>query len=186
VTENDKNNLAVRTFIQENLRKNVQQTPDSEQDSALPEKEKNTIIDPVPNEHFTINPIFKNTNFTTQKKCFIRLSNDDEKLFAALCEVLNSVNLKGVKAKGLEGVKVLDALWQEINEAELLILDISEKNTTAFYELGLAHTLGKEVILLVQDARELPFDFKKFKHIIYEKNETGMERLKAELEAYLE
>jgi len=47
-------------------------------------------------------------------------------------------------------------------------------------------TLGKEVILLVQDARELPFDFKKFKHIIYEKNEGGMERLKAELEAYLD
>ncbi len=188
VTENDKSNLAVRTFIQENLRKNVQQTPDNEQDNLFSENkknEKNAIIEPASNEEFTINPIFKNTNFTTQKKCFIRLSNDDEMLFDALCEVLNSVNLEGVKSKGLESVKVLDRLWQEINESELLILDISEKNTTAFYELGLAHTLGKEVILLVQDARELPFDFKKFKHIIYEKNEGGMERLKAELEAYL-
>ncbi len=189
VTENDKNNLAVRTFIQENLRKNVQQTPDNEQDNLFAEKEKqekNTVVESTSNEHFTINPIFKNTNYTTQKKCFIRLSNNDEMLFSALSEVLKSVGLEGVQSKGLEGVKVLDVLWQEINESELLILDISEKNTTAFYELGLAHTLGKEVILLVQDARELPFDFKKFKHIIYEKNEDGIERLKAELEAYLD
>lgn len=188
VTENDKNNLAVRTFIQENLRKSVQQVPDNEQNNSFSEKEKhekNTIVEPASNEHFTIKPIFKNTKFTTQKKCFIRLSNDDEMLFAALCEVLSWVNLEGIKSKGLEGVKVLNTLWQKINESELLILDISGKNTTAFYELGLAHTLGKEVILLVQDARELPFDFKKFKHIIYEKNEEGIERLKAELEAYL-
>jgi len=185
VTENDKNNLAVRTFIQKNLRKNTQQIPDNQEDSLFPEKEKNTVVAPAENDNFTVNPIFKNTNFTSQKKCFIRLSNDDEMLFGALCEVLGSANLEGVKSKGLEGVKVLDTLWQHINESALLILDISESNTTAFYELGLAHTLGKEVILLVQDARELPFDFKRFKHIIYEKNEDGMERLKAELEAYL-
>jgi len=189
VTENDKNNLAIRTFIQENLSKSVQQTTDNEQDNSFSENkknEKNAIVEPAPNEHFTIHPIFKNTKFAIQKKCFIRLSNDDEMLFATLCEVLNSVNLEGIRSKSLEGVKALDALWQEINESELLILDISGKNTTAFYELGLAHTLGKEVILLVQDARELPFDFKKFKHIIYEKSEEGMKRLKAELEAYLD
>lgn len=36
-----------------------------------------------------------------------------------------------------------------------------------FYEVGYAHALGKRVILLTQDASDIPFDLKHYSHIIY-------------------
>ena len=53
---------------------------------------------------------------------------------------------------------ITDQIWQGIRRAEVLVADITGTNPNVFYELGLAHALGKEVILLSQSREPPPFD----------------------------
>ena len=55
-----------------------------------------------------------------------------------------------------------------------------------YYEVGYAHALGKEVILLTQRADDLPFDLRGFNHIVYEGRITVLkEKLAQRLKAML-
>ena len=54
-----------------------------------------------------------------------------------------------------------------------VICDLSGKNANVFYEAGIAHTLGKEVILLTQHETDVPFDLRHIRHIRYLNNEEG-------------
>jgi hypothetical protein len=41
-------------------------------------------------------------------------------------------------------------MWESINRARFLVVDLTQRNPNVFYEVGLAHALGKEVLLLTQ------------------------------------
>jgi hypothetical protein len=53
---------------------------------------------------------------------------------------------------------ITNQFWNEIRKAEVVVADISDENPNVFYELGLAHALGKEVIMIGQGASKRPFD----------------------------
>lgn len=63
--------------------------------------------------------------------------------------------------------RILDRIYNQINKADIIIADMSNKNPNVFYETGYAHALNKRVMLLTQDADDIPFDLKHFPHIIY-------------------
>lgn len=70
--------------------------------------------------------------------------------------------------------RILDRIYNQINKADLIIADMSNKNPNVFYEVGYSHALNKNVILLTQKAEDIPFDFKHFPHIIYENKITNL------------
>ncbi len=41
------------------------------------------------------------------------------------------------------------------------------RNPNVFYEVGYAHALGKIVLLLTQNAEDIPFDLKHRPHTVY-------------------
>ena len=49
-------------------------------------------------------------------------------------------------------------MLKEITHADLLIADVSGRDPHVFYELGYAHALGKKVIVIVQDPKDIPVD----------------------------
>ena len=53
---------------------------------------------------------------------------------------------------------VTDQIWQGIRRSDVVVADISGHNPNVFYELGLAHALGKEVVLITQPGEKSPFD----------------------------
>lgn len=53
---------------------------------------------------------------------------------------------------------ILDDIWVELTSADFVIADISGQNPNVYYELGMAHTLAKPVILLSQSTDDVPFD----------------------------
>jgi hypothetical protein len=73
---------------------------------------------------------------------------------------------------------ILERIYNQISKADIIISDMSTKNPNVFYETGYAHALGKKVILLTQDANDIPFDLKHYAHIVYGKS---VAKLKAEL-----
>jgi hypothetical protein len=51
---------------------------------------------------------------------------------------------------------------REIEQAAIVIAEITSANPNLFYELGYAHALGKPTILLAQREAKLPFDIQSF------------------------
>ena len=63
---------------------------------------------------------------------------------------------------------ITDQIWHGIRRAEVIVADISGNNPNVFYELGLAHALGKEVVITAQGAERPPFDVSTARLLRYE------------------
>jgi nucleoside 2-deoxyribosyltransferase len=65
--------------------------------------------------------------------------------------------------------RILERIYNQIAKADIVVADMTGRNSNVFYETGYAHALGKRVILLAQSIDDIPFDLKDYPHIIYEK-----------------
>src|SRR5262249_11476817 len=73
--------------------------------------------------------------------------------------------------------EVVMDIWDCICGAELLIADCTNRNPNVFYEIGMAHTVGRPVLLIAQTIESIPFDVKHIRHLIYENNDAGLATL---------
>lgn len=64
-----------------------------------------------------------------------------------------------------------------IGTARAVICDLTGKNANVFYEAGIAHTMGQDVILVAQHESDIPFDLRHIRHIKYLPNEQGLREL---------
>lgn len=62
---------------------------------------------------------------------------------------------------------MLEKIYSEIESADFIIADLSNRNPNVFYELGYAHAIGKLCILITESADNIPFDLKHRRHIVY-------------------
>lgn len=76
---------------------------------------------------------------------------------------------------------IIEDIWEAINSASLIIADVTGKNPNVMYEVGMAHTVGKPVIIITQDINDVPFDLKHYRCIIYEYTPRGCSSLEERL-----
>lgn len=81
---------------------------------------------------------------------------------------------------------IIDDIWIGINSAALIIADLTTRNGNVMYEVGLAHTIGKPVVMLTQTLDDVPFDLRHYRCIIYEYTPRGMKILEERLARTLE
>ena len=62
---------------------------------------------------------------------------------------------------------ILERVYNQIAKADVIVAEMTGKNPNVFYEVGYAHALNKQVILLTQKADDIPFDLKHYPHIVY-------------------
>ena len=62
---------------------------------------------------------------------------------------------------------ILRDIVQSIEQASLIVADLTGDNPNVYYELGIAHALNKPVIMMTQGISHLPFDLKPYKVIPY-------------------
>jgi hypothetical protein len=53
---------------------------------------------------------------------------------------------------------IMQTIWENINRARFVVADCTGRNPNVFYELGIAHTLGKRVFITAQRSKDIPFD----------------------------
>jgi hypothetical protein len=70
---------------------------------------------------------------------------------------------------------IVAEIWSAINHASLIIAECTGKNPNVFYEIGIAHALSKNVILLAQSVKDIPFDVKNLRFIIYNMEKDGLD-----------
>ena len=54
-----------------------------------------------------------------------------------------------------------------IQDAQVLLAELTTKNANVFYELGLAHAIGKPVVLVSETMSDVPFDLQQLRVITY-------------------
>ncbi len=64
--------------------------------------------------------------------------------------------------------KIIDQIWSGINNAKVLVAELTTRNPNVFYELGLAHALKKPVVLVSANEPDVPFDLKHIRVIYYD------------------
>lgn len=84
-----------------------------------------------------------------------------------------------------DSVSIIKDIWSLTYNAKVIICDCTEKNPNVFYELGIAHTLGKKTICITQNQEDIPFDIKHLRYIKYEYTRRGMEKFEETLKKYM-
>lgn len=67
--------------------------------------------------------------------------------------------------------KVMDQVWSGIGNAKVLVAELTTRNANVYYELGLAHALGKPVVLVAADGEAVPFDVQHIRVVYYDVND---------------
>lgn len=105
-----------------------------------------------------------------------------EPVSAAIKEAACECGMTCKRAKDIwKNSEIIQDVFSLIYRARIVICDFSSKNPNVFYEAGIAHTLGRKVIPLAQNAQDIPFDLVQHRHLIYFPNEQGVENMKDEL-----
>lgn len=106
--------------------------------------------------------------------------------FDAAFQLVYEAIKAGVEAAGMRCLRA-DDIWERdhimddvlslIWRARVVVADLSGKNPNVFYEAGIAHTLGREVILVTQSLDDVPFDLRPIRTLKYLNNGEGRKGL---------
>lgn len=80
---------------------------------------------------------------------------------------------------------IMTQVWDALLRAGVVVADLTGVNGNVFYELGLAHVLGHQAILLTQRREDVPFDLRGQRHIEYEPTSEGLRALRTKLERFV-
>lgn len=116
-----------------------------------------------------------------QVSVMIRFRPDFDQVFDTVKEA--------AKSEGFECHRVKD-IWQRdaiitdianlIMRSRVVVADLTDRNANVFYECGLAHGVGREVIPITQDKAD-NFDVQHLRHVEYQNTQTGREELSRKL-----
>ena len=81
-----------------------------------------------------------------------------------------------------ENPAIIQDIVSLIDRSRVVICDCTGRNPNVFYEIGIAHTLGREVILITQNVADIPFDLRHLRYVAYLNNAEGREALSTTLE----
>ncbi len=98
-----------------------------------------------------------------------------------IAPALHDCGLSALRADEMYGRNVLHDIWRGIASSRLVVADLSVPNENVFYELGIAHTLGKPTVLLTQDVSRIPFDLRSQRMIVYTDDHPGYKVLALEM-----
>lgn len=72
-----------------------------------------------------------------------------------------------------ENPAIIQDVVSLIDHSRVVVCDCTGRNPNVFYEAGIAHTLGREVILITQSEHDIPFDLRHLRYIPYLNNTEG-------------
>ena len=97
-------------------------------------------------------------------------------------EEVEGVEFQITRADDIENQRnILNDIVVQIATSDLVLADLTGSNPNVFYELGIAHAMGRPVVLLTQDISDVPFDLHAYKILPYSLHFAEMETAKAGL-----
>jgi hypothetical protein len=117
--------------------------------------------------------VSKGVTVQTTDTCFVMMpfANPLGGYYATLYEpAIKKAGLTAVRADtDIFGTgKIIDQIWAGINNAKVLVAELTGRNPNVLYELGIAHALRKPVVLVSSNESDVPFDVRHVRVIYYE------------------
>lgn len=103
---------------------------------------------------------------------------DFDAVYETLKETAEGVGLRCRRADDIwEDPAVIQDVVNLIDRSRVIVCDCTDRNPNVFYEIGIAHALGREVILITQNEADIPFDLRHLRHARYLNNREGRAEL---------
>lgn len=104
-------------------------------------------------------------------------------VYESIREAADNVGLRCKRADDIwENSVIIQDVVSLIDRSRIVICDCTGRNPNVFYEAGIAHTLGREVILITQKDDDIPFDLQHLRYVKYLNNGEGRTKLKQSLQ----
>ena len=121
------------------------------------------------------------------RKCFVVMPFGNEDLQIVYEDVVRPVIDKcGLSCERGDDVfgsnVIMDDIRVSIDTAAILVADLTGRNANVFYEVGIAHAIGKPVLLMAQSIEDVPFDLRHRRVLLYEYSLRGGKRLEKTLQ----
>ena len=110
------------------------------------------------------------------------MDREFDMVYSAICEAVQAL---GVQCKRADDVWESEAVMQDvvslICRSRAVVADCSGRNPNVFYEMGVAHTVGREVVPITQNESDVPFDIRHLRYVEYLNNREGRSDLMEQL-----
>ena len=132
------------------------------------------------NKVVKIVPIFQGRDCLLDERLVFVLSPFAEP-FSAIYEdhikptIESIAKLRCIRADDIyDNRSIIENIWRCIVEARIVVSELTDRNANVFYETGVAHTVGKEVVLVTQSMSDVPFDLRHLRCVVYKYTPRGM------------
>lgn len=131
----------------------------------------------VPGKSLLVTPPFEFHPVTNTPGIFVLMPFEpefDELYTDTMSAVARSVGLPISRADDLFGPRaIMNDIWSWLLSSRVVIADCTGRNPNVFYEIGLAHCIGRPVILIAQSDDDVPFDLQHIRYIKYKLTPRG-------------
>ena len=108
-------------------------------------------------------------------------------VYDCIKQAAENVGLRCRRADDIwENAAIIQDVVALIDRSRVVICDCSGRNPNVFYEAGIAHTLGRDVILITQSEHDIPFDLRHLRYIRYHNNGEGRTNLTEALQGRMQ
>lgn len=95
-------------------------------------------------------------------------------VYSSIREAADKAGLQCKRADDIwENASIIQDVVSLIDRSRIVVCDCTGRNPNVFYEAGIAHTLGRDVILITQSEHDIPFDLRHLRYIRYMNNAEG-------------
>lgn len=138
-----------------------------------------------------VNPIYRGRDFLIEPDlCFVLM--EFQPPYTDIYDHLIKPTVEGESFRCLKSddifttTSVIEDIWANINKAALIIAEISSNNPNVMYELGICHTVGKNVMLITQYPDKIPFNFRHMRCYPYKNDIPGSDELKRNIKSVIQ
>lgn len=111
----------------------------------------------------------------------------DEHWRLVLEPTISGAEMTPKRADEIYGARpLLEKIWKGIQEAEVVLADLTGRSPNVLYELGLANVIGKRILILTQDPNDVPTDLADYFQIRYSTEGVSLLQFTRELVKNLE
>ncbi|SHJ47512.1 hypothetical protein [Paraburkholderia terricola] len=108
-------------------------------------------------------------------------------VYDSIRQATENVGLRPRRADDIwEHAAIIQDVVSLIDRSRIVICDCTGRNPNVFYEAGIAHTLGRHVILITQSEHDIPFDLRHLRYIRYLNNTEGRAELTRALQTRMQ
>lgn len=108
-------------------------------------------------------------------------------VYEGIQQAASAVGLRCRRADDIwENAAIIQDVVGLIDRSRVVVCDCTGRNPNVFYEAGIAHTLGRDVILITQNEHDIPFDLRHLRYIRYLNNTEGRVALTQALQSRMQ